>query len=268
LCWQIWQDVVRRPWTIRLIGERRLRVYPHSDMATDALYFRMVEPRDMRFAMEFLKPGDVFVDVGANVGVYSLLASSIPDVNIESFEPSPPAFSRLAENVRLNGLEARVVMHRDLVGDVDGVARLTPGRGNHITFGGGADAIAVPIVRLDSILPRTPRRIALMRFDVAGREAAALAGAAATLAADRPALIVEGIWENIEPTVTQLGYARFDYDPATRELAPVRARVSDTLLLLADVDDARRRVGSERRVTRSDVFRRSRKHDCYRAALL
>jgi FkbM family methyltransferase len=244
LAWQCWQRLVRRPWTIRLAGGRRLRVYPHSYSATEALYFGLGEARDMRFTLDFLAPGDVFVDVGANVGVYSLLASSIPDVNIEAFEPSPAAFSRLTENVRLNRLEARVTMHRSAVGDVDGVAHLTQGRDcwNHLTSASDSDAIDVPIVRLDATLPSSTRRVSLMKIDVEGREAAVLAGATATLRADHPALIVEGDWEKVAPIVEPLGYVPFDYDIATRTLTASRVRRGNNLLLLAEIGDARRRV--------------------------
>jgi precorrin-6B methylase 2 len=209
-----------------------LRVYPYSDNATDALYFRLSESRDMRFMLNFLAPGDLFVDVGADVGVYSLLASSIPDVNIEAFEPSPPAFSRLTENVRLNCLEARITMHRTAAGDVDGVERLT-----------NTD---VPVVRLDSTLPSSPRRIALMKIDVEAHEAEVLAGATATLRADHPALIVKGDWERVAPVVEPLGYTQFEYHSATRILTSSRVRRGNNLLLLADVDDARLRLGSPR----------------------
>jgi FkbM family methyltransferase len=232
LCWQVWERVIRRSWTIRLEGGRRLRVYPYSDKATDALYFRLSESRDMRFMLNFLAPGDLFVDVGADVGVYSLLASSIPDVNIEAFEPSPPAFSRLTENVRLNCLEARITMRRTAVGDVDGVDRRTN--------------IDLPVVRVDSTLPSSPRRVALMKIDVEGREAEVLAGATATLRADHPALIVDGDWERVAPIVEPLGYAPFEYDSTTRTLTPSRVRRGNNLLLLADVDDARLRLAATR----------------------
>jgi FkbM family methyltransferase len=248
LAWQGWERVVGRPWTIHLAGGRKLRVYPHSHSATEALYFGLGEARDMRFTLDFLAPGDVFVDVGANVGVYSLLASSIPDVNIEAFEPSPEAFSRLGENVRLNRLETRVTTYQTAVGDIDGVARLTQGRDcwNHLTAATDGDALEVPIVRLDAVVPRSPRRVSLMKIDVEGHEAAVLAGATATLCADHPALIVEGEWEKVAPVVEPLGYAPFEYDTATRTLKSSRVRRGNNLLLLADVDDARLRLAATR----------------------
>ena len=73
--WQLWQRAVRRPWTIRLGSTRRLRLHPHSVVAAFVLYYRVHDYEELSFVRAYLRPGDTFVDVGANVGVYSLWAS-------------------------------------------------------------------------------------------------------------------------------------------------------------------------------------------------
>src|SRR5262249_121557 len=58
------------------------------------------------FLEAFLRPGDIFVDVGANIGLFTVLGAQLVGKNgeVHSFEPYPPTFARLQENVALNGL--------------------------------------------------------------------------------------------------------------------------------------------------------------------
>ena len=106
LAWQMWERTTGRPWTIGLQG-MRLRCYPHSAGATGVLYCQLPEWHDMRFLLDFLRPGDLF-DVGANVGVYSLLACTVAGTQVVAFEPGRLAYERLHENIALNSLTQRV----------------------------------------------------------------------------------------------------------------------------------------------------------------
>ncbi len=69
-------------------------------------YFGVWEPNITRWITENLKNGDVFVDVGANIGYYSLLASSLVgrDGKVVAIEASPFIFDMLVHNVRQNGI--------------------------------------------------------------------------------------------------------------------------------------------------------------------
>jgi FkbM family methyltransferase len=60
----------------------------------------------MTFLLRYLRDSDSFLDIGANVGVYSLLAASkIKSGSIYSFEALPKNFTRLKENLELNQLQ-------------------------------------------------------------------------------------------------------------------------------------------------------------------
>ncbi|HEU4868343.1 MAG TPA: hypothetical protein VFV09_11510, partial [Actinomycetota bacterium] len=86
--WQAWERTVRRPVTVKLTGGIKVRCHPHSPIASAVIYYGLADPAEMRFVLGYLQPGDTFVDVGANVGVYSLLAASVPDVRVLALEPS------------------------------------------------------------------------------------------------------------------------------------------------------------------------------------
>ncbi len=252
--WQVWERTIRRPWTITLHDGVRLRVYPHNASASYVLYCGLGETRDMRLTLSYLRSDDLFVDVGANVGVYSLLAASIPGVSVESFEPSNEAYGHLLENVALNRFDARVTTHEAAAGAHDGSGWLIDGEDvyNRLTTSDDPAAVAVDVVTLDRVLGDDRRRVALIKIDVEGFEADVLRGAAAVLRRDAPAIIVEGPWEAVAAVVEPLGYRAYDYDPAARVLCATTQLVGSNSLLLADADEACRRLGA-RVVERTDA---------------
>jgi FkbM family methyltransferase len=66
------------------------------------------ESRVVRDVVSELRKGDVFYDIGANIGLYSCVVSTVlAEPNVVAFEPSPPAFSKLDKNARLNGSQFR-----------------------------------------------------------------------------------------------------------------------------------------------------------------
>ena len=68
------------------------------------------EPDTIRW-IDGLLPGDVLWDIGANVGVFSLYAASIPGVSVRAFEPLASNFYVLSRNFQLNGLDSRAVAY-------------------------------------------------------------------------------------------------------------------------------------------------------------
>ena len=218
LHWQVWQRTAGRPLFVAMPGGRRLKCYPHSTAATGVLYCGLPEWEDMRFLLEFLQPGDVFVDVGANVGVYTLLASAVPRVSIWAFEPSSSAFERLEENIRLNALESRVVTRRAAVGTRAGMVSVTTGRDtvNRIVVPGEeVDREEVDMVSLDDVLgPEVRASVRLVKADVEGAEEQVLRGAAGLLRESGPVLIVEPNDRSaLAGLLDPLGYEPYVYDP-------------------------------------------------------
>jgi len=70
-------------------------------------YFGEWEPNVSRYVADRLRPGDVFVDVGADIGYYSLLASTIvgPSGKVVAIEASPKVHGLLVDNLRRNGVD-------------------------------------------------------------------------------------------------------------------------------------------------------------------
>src|SRR5262245_10568558 len=77
LAWQVWKRTTRQPRTVPLWNGLRLIAYPDSKASSLAVYTRLPEYHEMLFTLRYLDPEDCFADVGANVGLYTLLAGSV-----------------------------------------------------------------------------------------------------------------------------------------------------------------------------------------------
>jgi FkbM family methyltransferase len=216
-----------------------------------ALYFGLYDSQEMRFLLAWLRAGDTFLDVGANVAPYSLLATLIDGVTIVAFEPEAVARGRAAENIALNDAADRIELVACAVGDLDGTARLTADRSAKNALVGDdyeGDVEAVDVVSLDSFAHRRSlRRISLVKVDVEGHELAVLRGAAAALGAHRPALIVECNDPGaLERFARDHGYTPVSFAPQSALLTVRRWPVpyGRNVLLVPDVDEARSRVGT------------------------
>ena len=145
-----------------------------------------------------LGPGDVFVDVGANVGYFSLIASRlVGDQGIVfTFEPSPRALEKLISNLRRNNIE-NVVLFSTACGYKVELHRLNQASWHNIgasSFCGhiGSEATEnVPVLPLDNLLGGLDIAPSLIKIDVEGYEFEALRGMVEILVRHRPEVLME-----------------------------------------------------------------------------
>ncbi len=147
-------------------------------------YFGTWEPHVTAFVLRRLRPGDGFVDIGANIGFFSLLASRRvgPRGSVVGIEASPEIFALLETNVARN--RARVRTLNCAASDSHGEVELYPGdecNCGTTTIAAAPNTVAKALVRaapLDELL--TPEEMAqarLVKIDVEGAEGAVIAGA-------------------------------------------------------------------------------------------
>lgn len=123
----------------------------------------------------------VFIDVGANIGAYTLIASEVPDTVVISLEPIPAAFAKLQQNVALNN-RRNVRMLNVAASRQPGQLRMTCDRAsviNHVVDPNavGADTMLVEVDTLDAICGRLGLAPSVIKIDVEGHEPEVLAGA-------------------------------------------------------------------------------------------
>jgi FkbM family methyltransferase len=162
-----------------------------------------------------LSPGDVFIDVGANIGMLTLMAARCVGNSgaIHSFEPNPAAFERLQEHVRVNQL-ASVAVHQIGLSDQPGelLLRVVGGNTGAGTFGDvreddAADIstqVKVEVKRGDDVLA-PPQAPTVLKMDVEGFELHVLRGFEKLLEASRPLVLAETIKWYLERAGSSLG---------------------------------------------------------------
>lgn len=142
---------------------------------------------------QLLRPGDVAIDVGANIGALTVGMARLvaPGGAILAFEPQRVIFDILRDNLRLNSL-ANVTAYRRALGSAAGVLCVPPLDYRRTdNFGGvalGEQGDEVDVVTIDSLgLPR----LRLLKVDVEGMEFEVITGARATIQRLQPALYIE-----------------------------------------------------------------------------
>ncbi|MDQ3461748.1 MAG: FkbM family methyltransferase [Actinomycetota bacterium] len=185
------------------------------------------EPMEQTFLLHLVRPGDSAIDVGANVGIYSLSLAGL-GAKVWAFEPSSAIRPALALNVQLNRAEDRVRVLPFALGAKNGHTLFTSNLEgtNHVVTG---EAISptetVEIRRLDDVVadPATglvDENILLLKIDAEGEDEAVLLGAAALLERCQPVVIVE-TWaggEAVRALLAEHGYRVYWYEPEVRQL--------------------------------------------------
>lgn len=161
------------------------------------------------------KSCDAFLDVGANIGLYSIAVARATEAEVIAFEPDPRNLAQLHANLFLNGLESRVRVRAEAVGAAPGEAAffaqrdgqdLSTALSGMVERAAGSVEIKVPVVALDGLYAWKGRRLAI-KVDIEGYEPQALAGMAALLAGNRVFLQVEVAPANLAGVRAQLaGY--------------------------------------------------------------
>ena len=191
----------------RLPGGETLRVDP----AYRTLAWNDEEYTALKLAA---REGATILDVGANVGSYTmLLARWVGDGgHVYAFEPAAASRAGLERHLHINGLSGRVTVRPEAITDRTGTAAFldagTHGD-NRLVPAATADTTSVPALTLDDFCEA--QRIApdVIKIDIEGAELAALRGARRTIAARGPALALfvelhPGTWPSLGVTRAQI----------------------------------------------------------------
>ncbi len=206
---------VEMPW----VEGTRLLVRKHMPGASGNLYAGLHEYSEMGFLLHFLRPGDLFVDVGANVGTWSVLASGVCGARTVAFEPDPQTVAHLRANIAANKLEACVRIEQAALGAWNGDVDFTVGRDtmNHIATSTDAQIQRVSLRRLDNMVTEAP---AFLKMDVEGFEEGVVDGSGDLLVNPvLQAVSTELASPAIVGALKAAGLIRAYYDPILRLLS-------------------------------------------------
>lgn len=232
------------------------------DLALDAsvkkMYFDCYEDATIDVLKRVLRPGDVFVDVGANIGYITARGAGRvgPSGEVHSFEPVPAYRERLQRLVELNP-DHRIVVNDCALSDSAGAVEIKISKRHNIGFntivpGLMADstpkeAISVPTRRLDDYVAEAGigDRIALIKIDVEGAESLVLKGFSSFFegTSRRPPILCEiapaayrhlsTSLEDLEAYLGSCGYAPRDLSPGTVPVSLAGLKTTTDVLFLA-----------------------------------
>ena len=225
--WQLGSRLLQAPVVVPFTDQAKLVVKTGMTGATCNIYTGLHDFPEMAFTAHLLRRGDHFVDVGANVGVYTVLAGAVAGADCIAFEPATQTFKALESNMAVNKLSAD--LRCAAVGASNGTVRFSEDRldtTSHIAIG-EENGVEVEMVTLDASLPEVPT---LLKIDVEGFEGAVLDGAERTLGSpELLAVIMEtngsgdrygGGDDVLLNRMVEFGFRKYSYAPFERKLIP------------------------------------------------
>lgn len=231
--WQFSRLIGINQKIIQFTSKTRLIINRGIASSTGNYYCGLMEFIDMAFLLHVLNKNDLFIDVGANIGSYTVLASGEIGARSICFEPVNKTFEMLSKNLELNSIETLVEKQKIGIGEINETLRITNNQDstNHIinneNFGEKID-----VVKLDNFYEKIDRPI-LLKIDVEGYELNVLKGASKILKNSKVfAIIIEinGLSKkfNVEEKLIhdQLvghGFFPVDYDPYKRIVTKIKS---------------------------------------------
>lgn len=210
---------------------------------------------EMGLLLHLLDEETTFIDIGANVGVYSVLAGKVCGARVIAFEPVKATFERLQSQISLNGIGPRVTMHNMAVGASATTIQFSNDKDvtNKVVTSEMEDyenLESVQMMRLDDIPNKATRYI--LKIDVEGFEVNVLEGARSLF--DRSlvdAAIVEtnanGLKygfsdDDIFAFFSGYGFTPVSYDPLARSMKPInQSDHTMNTIFVRHVDEAQAR---------------------------
>ena len=194
---------MKQPVVMNWIDGLKLRIYPKNEVFR-ALFVRGIyDPNLIVTVNTLLHKGGTFIDVGANMGYFSLLASKVvgEDGRILAIEPSSRDFTRLVDNVNINHL-SNINPYRLAISDKKGTTKLSVAceeRSSLNTLGTsfgfkGIEKVAIEDVETDTIDAIVEKEgiksVDVLKIDIEGSEMVALQGAKNTIEKYRPVILL------------------------------------------------------------------------------
>ena len=220
------------------------------------VFLGLMEFHESAFLVHFLQHSDLFVDVGANLGHYTLLASGVCGSRTIAVEPIPSTYKRLCYNIMKNNIQNIVDIRNVGVGEKDGELVFSNIDNNAINYvqenGNNNSGLKVRVQTLNNLLNgKSPK---VIKIDVEGYELFTLKGANKVLMnPDLEVLIIEinghcrrygNTEEEVFRFIASFGFKPVYYNPFTRKINLLNNynHDSDSTIFIRDLKDATFRV--------------------------
>jgi FkbM family methyltransferase len=262
LKWQIGQKLLPYPVLYPFVENSYLLINKELKGATGNIYVGLHEFEHMAFTLHILRSNDIFCDIGANIGSYTLLASKVIGAKTYCFEPIIETFSNLKKNIYLNNISEKVIAQNIGLGDENKKLRFSSNLDtkNHVLLDENENgSYEVDVKKLDDVVFEIPL---LMKIDVEGFEYFVLKGGTRIL--QDPALkaiIIELnneteryhiSKEKINSYLESYGFFSARYDAFSRKIKKELKDFSDNRIYIRDIEFVNQRCMEARKIK---VFR-------------
>ena len=254
--WQLSSRIFPSPIVVPFVNDSRLLMKRGMTGATANLYAGLHEFADMAFVLHVLRKTDVFVDVGANIGSYTVLAAKVVGSKSIAIEPVPVTFSHLLDNINLNRIYEHVVALNIGLASSNGTLAFTSALDstNHVVPNGSKDAttVEVSVKKLDDVL--TEAEPFLMKIDVEGYESEVVTGGEKVFRRSSLNAVVMELRGHgrrygqddsaVHQKMLDYGFTPCAYLPLKREVVSLGNKISSSgnTLYLRDIEEAGHRV--------------------------
>lgn len=261
LRWQLISSLINYYIIYPLTQNSLILVKKGMTGVTGCIYNGLLEFEDMMFLLHFLRREDTFVDVGSNVGVYTILASSEIGAKVISIEPIKETFHILNQNVLLNKAQENVTLLNIGVGEKQQKLFFSSLKDtvNHVLtekeiLSQQNEVVQVEI--LDDILKNeTPK---IIKIDVEGFETNVINGAFNILSnVNLKAIIIElngsgiryGFDDNIlHHKILSYGFTCYAYEPYKRKLKQIHSFGKHNTIYIKDFEYVNQRITSSKSI--------------------
>lgn len=190
----------------------KLQVDPSKNLGATIYWTGFHELHELLFLNKFLKSEMVVIDVGANIGVFTVfMANRVSKGKVIAFEPVPFLNEQLRENVRINAFN-NVIIRKEGVADKKGISAIheidSSNEGLSTLYPGELKSIRkteINLIPLDELFPTLGLdRLNLIKMDIEGGELPALYGMRKLIEYYKPTILVE---------INQKSYSSAGYTP-------------------------------------------------------
>ena len=224
------------------VNNSRLIVSRGMTGATGNIYVGLMEYKDMSLLLHYVKEDDLFYDVGANVGAYTVLASKVKNAKTVSIEPLPNTFSKLQDNININNLNNVISLNIGLSKEKSKLYFTTDkDTMNSVATSNDKNTQEVDVDTIDNLsmeygIPQ------IIKIDVEGYETYVLQGANNTLLSEKLEVLILELNgsgkkfklydDDIHNDLLLKGFLPYTYDPFTRELITLETYSSENTIYI------------------------------------
>lgn len=265
--WQVISRIVHFPIIYPYV--EKSKIIAQKGMGSNGtIYVGLNDFEDMSFLLHFLREDDLFVDVGANIGLYTVLSSAVIGAKTVCFEPVKTTFQKLLLNINVNNIHHKVEACNMGLGDKTMNLKFSVNLDsmNHVIMPNEIETDLFQEAQVDRMDNIFKTRIPLLlKIDVEGYELQVLKGAAKTLQnPELRAIIVElnaGGWrfnvpdDMIHNYLSEFGFRPYSYNPFTREIRQEQTYSKGlNTIYLRDIPFIKERIQNQRKIEINSIY--------------